>query len=145
MPLLSFRANTGRCKRRPLCCLLADLQSAWALLLHCRHFAERHGVNIWMSLCQTLGILNKECDAVAKQTDTFPFPMGGFNLHSAVGTTVPAFWASWKDCLWILNERHPEVANMIVTALENHPRAQCLEASLAEATVTGVHGFEQPE
>ena len=99
-----------------------------------------------MCLCQILGIHNKECDAVAKQTATLPFSMGGLGLHSAVGTTVRAFWASWRDCLGMLNERHPEVANMIVTALENHPRTQCLEeAALAKATVTGVHGFEQPE
>ena len=64
---------------------LADLQSAWALLLNCacssvthllrvirldlvRHFAERHDESIWTCRCQILGMHNDESDGVPKQT-----------------------------------------------------------------------------
>ena len=47
--------------------------------------------------------------------------------------------------LGMINDRHPEVAHMIVTALENHPPSPNLEAAAhAKAAVTGVHGFDPP-
>ena len=51
-------------------------------------------------------------------------------MRSAVHTSVPAHWASWGDCLGTINARHPEVAHMIVTALENHPPSPYLEAAV---------------
>ena len=142
---------------------LADLQSAWALLLHCassrahyllrvirpdlvRHFAERHDESIRTCVCQILGVHNDESDAVAKQSATLPLSMGGLDLRSAVRTSVPAHWASWGDCLGMINDRHPEVAHMIVTVLENHRPSPNLEAAAhAKAAVTGVHGFGPPD
>ena len=84
-----------------------------------KHFAERHDESISTYLCQILGVHNDQSDAVAKQTATLPRSMGGLGLRSAVRTSVPAHWASWGDCLGMINDRHPEVAHMIVSALEN--------------------------
>ena len=70
-----------------------------------RHFAERHDESIWTCLCQILGVHNDESDAIAKQTATLPLSMGGLGLRSAVRTSVPAHWASWGDCLGMINAR----------------------------------------
>ena len=132
---------------------VADVQSAWALLLHCasaranyllrvvrpdlvRQFAARHDESIWTCLCQILGVPSDECDITARHTATLPLALGGLGLRSAVRTSLPAHWASWGECLGMIKDRHPEVADMIVSALENHPRTPNLEAA---------HGFEPPD
>ena len=46
----------------------------------------------------------------------------------------------------MINDRHPEVAHMIVTALDNHSPSPNLEAATpAKAAVTSVHGFDPPD
>ena len=86
--------------------------------------------------------------SVTPLRDTQPASLlhGGLGLRSAVRTSLPAHWASWGDCLSMIKNRHPEVAHMIVTAVENHPRTPNLEAvARAKVAITGVHGFEPPD
>ena len=141
---------------------LPDVQSAWAILLHCANaranyslrvvrpelameFARAHDAGLWRCLCAILGMAPDVCDALTKETATLPLSMGGVGLRSAVRTSVPAFWASWADSISMIQERHPAVAGMIIEALELGPQTPTL-AAVAEsaAEVAGVQGFEPP-
>ena len=58
---------------------------------------------------------------------------------------VPAFWASWADCLPMMFERHPAVATQLINQLEGHPRTPNLgAASDAVQALGGLRGFELP-
>ena len=73
---------------------LPDVQSAWALLLHCanaranyalrvirpelaRHFAQAHDAGLWRCLCAILRVGEDQCDALAKDAASLPLSMGG--------------------------------------------------------------------
>ena len=118
---------------------LPDVQSAWALLLHCanaranydlrvirpalaRHFAQAHDAGLWRCLCAILRVGEDQCDALAKDAASLPLSMGGLGLRSAVRTSSSAHWASWADSLSMVREHHPGVADMIVDALESDPQ-----------------------
>ena len=139
-----------------------DVQSAWALLLHCANarttyslrvvrpelvmeFARANDAWLWRCMCSILGIVPDQCDALSKDAATLPLSMGGVGLRSAVRTSVPASWASWADSISMIRERHPSVANMIIEALESGPHTPTL-AAVAESAhgVFGVQGFEPP-
>ena len=47
-----------------------------------------------------------------------PLSLGGVGLRSAVRTSNSAFWGSWVYSLPLVRERHPEVVDMIVAALD---------------------------
>ena len=54
-------------------------------------------------------------------------------------------WASWADCLPMIQARHPEVANMFLEKLEGWPDTPFLGAPAVSArTLTGTMGFEPP-
>ena len=63
---------------------------------------------------------------------------GGLGLTSARRTRTAAHWASWADCLRIVRQRHPDVAELMITHLQ-HGTAPCFRSvqecrrSLAEA------------
>ena len=44
--------------------------------------------------------------------------LGGLGLRSAERTRVSAYWASWADCMPMIKERHPMVAELFVRSLE---------------------------
>ena len=86
---------------------LVDVQSAWALLLHCagghpnhmlravrfemvRGFAEGHNAGSRTCLCN---ILNVVVDGDRQHVATMPLSPGGLGLRDAVRTSCPAFWA----------------------------------------------------
>ena len=102
-----------------------DVQSAWALLLHCANaranyslrvvrpelvtqFAEAHDEGIWRCMCAVLGVATDQCDALAKATASLPLSMGGVGLRSAARTCVPAFWAKlgrFVECIGAIGLR----------------------------------------
>ena len=139
-----------------------DVQSAWALLLHCANvraktslrvvrpelvmeLARARGAGLRRCMCFVLGIAPYQCDALSKDAATHPLSMGVVGSRSAMRTSVPAFWASWADSISVIRERHPSDANMIIEALESGPRPPTL-AAVAESAhaVFGVQGFEPP-
>ena len=129
---------------------LPDVQSAWALLLHCanaranyvlrvirpelaRHFAQAHDAGLWRCLCAILRVGEDQCDALAKDAASLPLCMGGLGLRSVVRTSSSAHWASWAD---------PRVADMIVNALESDPATPILSAVVEAARAVQVGNFE---
>ena len=136
---------------------LPDVQSAWALLLHCanaranyaprvirpelaRHFAQAHDAGLWRCLCAILRVGEDQCDARAKDAASLPLSMGGLGLRIAVRTSSSAHWASWADSLSMVRERHPGVADMIVDAPESDPATPILSAVVEAARAVQV-GF----
>ena len=76
---------------------------------------------------------------------TLPLVLGGLGLRSAVRTSVPAYWASWADCMPMIRERHPQVAEQFAASLEGHPDTPHLrEAAAAVRSLHGVMRFEPP-
>lgn len=112
-----------------------NLQSAWLLLLYCaaaratytcrvvapeqaRDYAAAHDDALWGCLCNLLGI---ETDGVLqnwRQAAQLPLARGGLGLRAAARVGVAAHWASWADCVAMIQARHPDIAAFIVGALE---------------------------
>ena len=139
-----------------------DVQSAWLILLHCaaaranyllrvvrpalvRRFAENHDAGLWRCLCQILHIPEDQCEATARIASTMPLVLGGMGLRSAVRTSLPAYWASWSDCLHMVHQRHPDIARVLVDHLEGDAETPYLSAAVACAReLEGVEGFHPP-
>ena len=64
-----------------------------------------------------------------RDTASIPLVLGGFGLRSAVRTRKAAYWASWADCLSMVQQRHPQVAAALVTELEGNPASPFLPAA----------------
>ena len=109
---------------------MEDLQSAWLVLLFCAalranfwlsmvrpemvaQFAETHDANMWVCLARLIGA---EPSLHAQATASLQFSLGGLGLTSAVRGCLAAHWASWTDCLAMINNRHPEVGHINVRA-----------------------------
>ena len=78
-------------------------------------------------LCQILHVSPDEVDAETWDCATLPMSLGGLGLRSAVRTSKAAHWASWADCLPMIRERHPQVANIMVEQLDR-PQTRCFAA-----------------
>ena len=57
-----------------------------------------------------------------------PFVLGGLGVRSASRVCVAAYWASWADCLPMIQATYPEVANMFLEKLEGWPDTPFLGA-----------------
>ena len=143
----SFQKQETLIRRIPL---VPDLQAAWLILLHCasaranyllrvvdpeqvQQFAQMHDQRLWQCLCQLLGIAPDLCDDVARSSTTLPLVLGGLGLRSASRTRMAGFWASWADCLPMINARHPEVAARIIAQLEGDPSGQSVQSAAESA------------
>ena len=130
--------------------LVRDVQSTWLLLLHCaqaranfllravrpeavEEFATRHDRGLWWCLAQILGVNLEQCEVGMQEAATLPLVLGSLGLRSAIRTRYSAFWASWADCITMVDARHPEVAAQLVVQLEGHPATPCLGAATAAA------------
>ena len=108
-----------------------DVQSAWALLLHCasaranyllrvvrpelvRDFAARHDSSLWTCMCEILRVDFGECSANARNSATVASSVGRCWSQRAVRTSGSASWASWADALAMIKQRHPEVSHRII-------------------------------
>ena len=102
-----------------------DPQSAWLLLLMCAStranfwlrsvhhdltevFALQHDANVWTCLDTILG--SPSAPGMAKVLASSSFSVGGLGLSSAHRNRESAHWASWADCLRMVHDRHPDVA-----------------------------------
>ena len=71
--------------------------------------------------------------------------LGGLGLRSAERVRVPAYWASWADCLQMIRERHPSVPVECVHQLEGQPTDPAHVAAVECArAVAGAAGFSPP-
>ena len=104
-----------------------DVLSAWLLLLHCaqarancmlrmippeavKEFARRHDAELFQCVGNILEQDLSHCGDEVRETARLPLILGGLGLRSAERVRVPAYWASWADCLQMIRERHPSVA-----------------------------------
>ena len=142
----SFQKQETLIRRIPF---VPDLQAAWLILLHCASaranyllrvvdpeqvqlFAQMHDQRLWQCLCQLLGIAVDLCDDAARSAATLPLVLGGLGLISASRTRRAGFWASWADCLPMINARHLEVAARIIAQLEGDPSGQSVQMAGAQ-------------
>ena len=88
-------------------------------------FAELHDRNVWQCLQTILDV--RGAPAEAQQLAWLPLTLGGLGLASAKRTRHAAHWASWADCLAMVQQRHPTVAEEMVVGLDRDP-APCLAA-----------------
>ena len=104
---------------------MEDLQSAWLVLLFCAapranfwlrmvrpemvaQLAESHDANTWGCLARLIGA---EPSAHSQVTASLQFSQGGLGLTSAARGCWAGHWASWTDCLAMINKPHPEVGS----------------------------------
>ena len=111
---------------------LDDVQSAWLLLAHCA--AARANYSLRCVEPQDVDPFARTHDFQMRQFGrgrpvTLPLSLERLGLRSALRTSKAAYWASWADCLAMISERHPEVAQLMVDELEGVPRTSCLEAA----------------
>ena len=60
-------------------------------------------------------------------------------------TSLPAYWASLGECLHMANQRHPDIADVLVNHLEAGGETPYLSAAVAAAIeLLGVEGFVPP-
>ena len=139
-----------------------DVQGAWLLLVHCAsarancffwsvrpeavaEYAGLHDAGLWECLSRILQVDLSTCDQDTHDVATLPLALGGLGLRSAERTSVPAYWASWADCMPMIRERHPQVAERLAASLEGYPDTPYLsEAAAAARSLRGVLGFEPP-
>ena len=101
--------------------LIPDVQSSWALLLHCAaawanyyirvvlpelsdEFATSHDNALWMCLSRVLDMFPDACDRSARDMASLPLAFGGMGLRSAVRTAPPAYWSRWEDALSMISQ-----------------------------------------
>ena len=112
---------------------MEDPQSAWLILVMCaatranfwlrgvqpdltESFAETHDTHVWECLRQILKIPDMgHSQAIA----SLPFSQGRLGLVSATRVRSGAHWASWADCLRMVRQRHPSVADTMIRGLED--------------------------
>ena len=138
--------------------IVADPQAAWLLLLMCAStranywlrcvrpdlsgaLAHRHDASVWECLRQILRITPDQ--AIVSTTTSLPFFMGGLGLTVAFRSREGAHWASWADCLPMVRERHPTVADTTVQGLARDT-APCFSAVRTCVTSLIEAGFELP-
>ena len=122
--------------------LVNDPQASWLLLWMCAStranfwlrmvspeltlpFAELHDRYVWQCLQTVLDV--REAPAEAQQLASLPLTLGGLGVASAERTRHAAHWASWANCLAMVQQRHPSVAEEMIVGLDRD-LAPCLAA-----------------
>ena len=125
--------------------LLQDVQASW-LLVHCaaaranymtrvvepgatQEFSTRNDAALWNCLCQIMQIPTTQLDDV-RETASTPMKLGGLGLRSARRISDAANWASWADCLPMIQQRHPRIAALFVAQLSGQPHTTFLRAPI---------------
>ena len=119
---------------------IGDVQCAWILLVYCIHsranyylrtvapdqssdFALAHDEKLWKCLG---GILNIDIHSIVehwKILGSLPLSKGGLSLRSAFASRKAAHWASWADCLEMIQKRHPDIAASVLEGLHQNDGA----------------------
>ena len=137
---------------------IPDLQGAWLLLLFCAgsrahnllrvvppdlafDFAAEHDLAFRECLSEILGC---EVPDTSWEVANVLFSIGGSGLWSAPRLSTAACWASWADCLHTVQLRHPQVGEMITTALTDNARGHHLQAAVMCRERLLDVGFEAP-
>ena len=156
--LLQSRAGHDRLlERLPA---LGDLQASWLLLLFCcsprcnyllrmlapattAEYAQDHDSAVLSALSTLLG--TGDLPRHARDVAQLPLSLGGLGLASAVRNSVPAFWASWADCLAVLSRCLPRVAQEFLDHLDSpDPQPACFAAAAAARAALGHSDWAPP-
>ena len=131
---------------------IQDLQCAWLLLLCCGvaranfflgtispdlslDFATRHDSQIWDCFCSLVGVDLAAVQWSSHAAASLPLAVGGLGLRSA---------ASWADSMKMINDRHPEIARIILDAIHDESDADGIQALLSSAASVRDAGFTPP-
>ena len=107
-------------------------------------FAAAHDEGLWQCFCRLLDI-SPDQHHVTRTMTTLPVALGGLGLRSARRTSRAAYWASWADCLQMIQERQPELAAQVELSLEEGVDTPALHAAASCAIeLIGVMGFAPP-
>ena len=118
-----------------------DVQAAWLLLLFCagaranflfrtvrpeltREFASHHDEQLVQCVQRALQIGPVPLNA--KIAASMLLTLGGMGLGSGSRIRDAAKWGSWADCLEMIQNRHPDVARIVVQGLASRA-SECLE------------------
>ena len=131
---------------------LPTLQSAWLMRSLCASprsnyylrslppsasafFAARHDAAMQAALSSLLDDprSSEEDMRKARAISQLPFRLGGLGLRSATRMAQAAYWASWADCLPMIRQRHPAIANHLLQALALPAGSEALATCLQEA------------
>ena len=140
--------------------LLQDVQASWLLLVHCaaaranymtrvvepgatQEFCDRNDGALWQCLSRIMQIPATQPDDV-RETASMPMVLGGLGLRSARRTSQAAYWASWADCLPMVQQRHPWIAALFVANLSGQPHTPFLRAASEATFHLARAGFEAP-
>ena len=138
-----------------------DLQCAWLLLLYCgaaranfylrtvrpeltEEFSQRHDEQIWRCFCTIAGVAPEAPSPSSRAVTSLPLAAGGLGLRSATRLRHVAHWASWADTIKMVHERHPEVAESILEAVEGHNQAPSIVAINNSVENLVATGFTPP-
>ena len=72
---------------------------------------------------------------LTRRTVSLPFSRGGLGIQSASRTQPAAFWASWADGLEMVQQRHPEVAHLIISEMHHGSRSESIRGSAERSSV----------
>ena len=140
---------------------IQDLQCAWLLLLYCGvaranfflrttspdlslDFATRHDSQIWDCFCSLVGVDPATVQWSSHAAASLPLAAGGLGLRSAVKLRHAAHWASWADSMKMVNDRHPEIARIILDAIHDESNADGIQALLSSAASVRDADFTPP-
>ena len=80
----------------------------------------------------------------AKLAASMQLNLGGMGLRDAFRVAVPAYWASWADCMPMIFKRHPNVSNLSLHELEGAREGVLGATAEARRAVIGVLVFDPP-
>ena len=141
--------------------LVEDMQSAWLLLVYCAAaranffqrsvspgqistFASHHGDQIWACLCMLLGVDPASVNRSSRIGATLPLCLGGLGLSSAVRLRHAAHWASWADCIRMVQQRQLIVARTIIEVVEANDPGQAAQGVVSSINSLCTAGFVIP-
>ena len=130
---------------------VGDTQAAWLLLATfwlrsvnpdlTDGFAEHHDAHVWQCLQRIIG--SSGSFETAKDTSSLPFLFGGLGLSGASRVRRGAHWASWADCMRMVNKKHPEVAETMLDGMVRGPE-ECFRVVRSCAQTLTDAGLEMP-
>ena len=134
--------------------LIEDVQVGWLLLVFCAatranywlrtvppehtsEYAEQHDQSVLRCLSSIL-----QMDGLPPQTHeaaSMPLTMGGLGVGGCSRIRHAAHWGSWADCLEMVKDRHPQVAEDIIRGMNlAHGHMAVVEESGARLREVGL-------
>ena len=107
-------------------------------------FSQRHDEQIWHCFCKLLKTPPDAVAVSASKAATLPFTSGGLGLRSAWRLREAAHWASWADTIKMVKARHPDIANIILAAVEARDEVPSVQAVNQSVESLAEIGFVAP-